>query len=182
MRDLYRWLPDRFRWPVFFALMAATLVYSIELGRQGADLKNSVAPHGIVSYELAASPARSDEIRTSWILGSKLETAETQLSWDFGFLLLYPLPFSLLCAQVARRSDWRAARIGNRLSRLALIAAPLDALENIVLLHFLDHGATGSVAVSSLAALFKFGVLLIALGYSGIQGGILLWRNSRHRD
>src|SRR6185295_19533986 len=131
MKDPFQLLPDSARWPLFLVLSIATMAYSWALGRQGKELKNPVAPCGIVSYELAWAPARSDAIRTSWEVPPKLDTAHQQIHWDFGFLLLYPLPFSLLCAQVARRSRRTGASTGFTLSRAVLMAAPLDFVEDL---------------------------------------------------
>ena len=72
------------------------------------------------------------------------EAALFGLGLDFLFLVLYPAFLSLLCGRAGCYWDLPAwlARTSLTFSGLALIAAPLDALENIGL-YFLIKGESG---------------------------------------
>jgi hypothetical protein len=164
------WLPARARVPVFWTLTALAIAYSLALGAQGAPLRTAQAKRGIVSYELAWTAAGADTIIGSW--RGREPVARRQLALDFGFLLLYPLPFALGAAMLADRSRGRSASVGAAISWVVLAAAPLDAAENLALLHMLDDGATDAAArIAALCASAKFVVLLAAAAY-------LVWRGA----
>ncbi len=181
MSDPFAFLQGPARWVLFLVLAVATVCYSLALGKQGKDLNNRVATHAVVSYELAWTPDRADAIRQSWADANQLDLARKQIHWDFGFLVLYPLAFSLACSLLARSPKSFGGPIGFVIAWSVLAALPLDATENLFMLRMLDQGATKlDVVGASLAAGIKFVVLFVACGYILIQGGLLLPRCAAH--
>jgi hypothetical protein len=165
----FDWLTVPQRWIGFAVLSAATLAAAAALSKQGAGLRTPQAPRGILSYEFAWSAARASSILASW--SGRTREAARQIRLDFGFLLLYPLAFSLGCAALAGspRSSW--AYVGAFLAWAVLAAAPLDALENYALLRMLSRSPTNSLArLAALCAGLKFMLVLASLGYIVLQG------------
>jgi hypothetical protein len=178
MSDPFAFLQGPARWVVLLVLVVATVAYSRALGNQGEKLQNRVATQRVISLELAWTQDRADAVRKSWVDDSKLDLAKKQIHWDFGFLLLYPLAFSLACSLLARSPKGIGGPIGVVIAWSVLAALPLDATENVFMLRMLnslDQGVTKlDVLGASLAAGIKFVVLLAACGYILIQGGLLL--------
>lgn len=158
---------------VFIAL---TLVYGQLLKRQGEPLMAAL-PHGIVSLELPGTPAVAQQMITS--LGALAPVARRQVQLDFGYLLLYPVAFSLVCALLAERNGPGLARFGRLMSWAVLLAAPLDAIENVALLQMLD-GQTQAPwpQLSTVCATLKFSLLIAAAGRTvlGLLGMVLARR------
>jgi hypothetical protein len=101
-------------------------------------------PGGWIALEFPAwvEPA-PENLPESWSRSDR-DAALFGLGLDFLYLLLYPLFLSLLCARASlvwNLPGWlmRASRL---CSRLVLLAAPLDALENAGL-YFLIRGNDG---------------------------------------
>ncbi|MRR12261.1 hypothetical protein EG835_07305 [bacterium] len=89
-----------------------------------------------------------------------------QLLSDIPFLLLYPPAFSLACARLAWARQGREFSIGTVLSVPVLLAAPLDAIENLALLRMLAHGPTNALArTAAICAGAKFTLVLAALAF-----------------
>jgi hypothetical protein len=141
----------------------------------GAALNELRPPGGWVALEFPAWTPASSSPTAGWTQEDR-ETALFGLGLDFLFLALYPLFLSLFCARAARH--WhlparltQAAATG---SGLALLAAPLDALENIGLF-FMITGETGTSLrwfVTAVAA----PKWLIALAAALLSLVCLLWR------
>ncbi|MEP7013601.1 MAG: hypothetical protein ABJC13_25040 [Acidobacteriota bacterium] len=180
MSDPFAFLQGPARWVVFLVLVVATVLYSIALGNQGEKLKNSVATQKVVSLELAWTQDRAAAIIKTWVDDSKLDLAKKQIHWDFGFLMLYPLAFSLACSLLARSPKGLGGPIGFVIAWSMLAALPLDATENIFMLRMLNSLGQGvtklDVLGASLAAGIKFVVLSAACGYILVQGLLLLWK------
>ena len=148
---------------VLCAVAAASGLLAVALTLQGWPLRLHV-PGGILAYEFAWSGARAQEILTTW--RELLPVVRMQLLWDFPFLLLYPLAFSLACARLAWARHGRQASIGAFLSVAVLFAAPLDAIENLALLTMLSHVPTNGLArTAAVCAGAKFSLLLAAFAF-----------------
>ena len=168
----FDWLNAPHRWIAFALLSAAALAAAAALSKQGAGLVTPQAPYGVLSYEFAWNAARAEAILGSW--SDRTHDAVRQIRLDFGFLLLYPLAFSLGCAALAGSPRGSYPLLGAILAWAVLAAAPLDALENYALLRMLARSPSDSLArLAALCAGLKFALVLASLAYIVLQGAAL---------
>lgn len=142
-------------------------------------LRTAAAPHGIVSFELAGTPAMVQAILASWGSDGRRQ-ALLSLRLDYLFLIAYALVLWMLCRMVA--SAWpdryrRLSRTGSIVGNAQWAAALLDVIENSMLQIIL----AGSLAalpplVARWCALVKFTLIACAWFYIVTAGGVrLLW-------
>ncbi len=173
----YNFLHGDGDWIVIFVLTATTFLVSYLLGKQGKCLINEKAPYGIISIELPWNEKRALEIVESWKDGL-IPVAKKQVLWDFLFLLLYPLTLSIACALLARYFSGMAGFLGVTISWAVLLAAPLDAVENISILKMLSASIRAPIPqIASISATIKFILVFIALGY--IVTALIHWMISQ---
>jgi hypothetical protein len=172
----FTWLSaQRQRWALLVFLVLALLAMAA-LRVFDAPLKTEASPSGIVSFELAGTTAAAESILVAWDAQASIY-AGLSLGLDYVFLLTYGAGISLACAMVvgglqARRRT--AARIGLALSWLVLVAALLDAVENLALIRILiGRGGNPWPSVARWCAIPKFGIVFAGLLYI-IMGGISL--------
>lgn len=137
------------------------------------------APLGIVSLELAGTPANARTIIDSWDAAARAH-AVFSVRLDYLYLLTYSTVMSIGCmwaASQVREHRW-LARIGLYLAWLQWLAALLDAIENIGLLQMLG-GKTEQPwpLIAQWFAIPKFMLLGLGLFYVLIIGGSLWLRN-----
>ncbi len=174
----FDWLTVPQRWIGFVLLSIASLAAAAALARQGAALATREAPRGVLSYEFAWNATRAEAILSSW--SDRMDIAGRQIRLDFGFLLLYPLAFSLGCAALAGSPRSSYAALGAFLAWTVLAAAPLDALENYALLRMLARSPSDSLArLAALCAGLKFTLVLASLAYIVLQGAALAIASAR---
>ena len=173
----FSWLPDFLRTPLLVVLVAGSVAFSVWLAEQGRSLRGPAAPYGVASFEFAWSRENAAEMIDDW--RPVLEIARRQVQIDFGFLVFYPLATSLACAMLAEsRFNGRPAT-GVFLSWAVLAAGPLDAAENLALLHQLNHGAADTAArVAACCAGVKFALVLAGFGYLALVGAATFFRRS----
>lgn len=127
---------------------------------------NELLPLGIISFELAADPAVTELMLGSWD-GRQKDAALRHTLFDFVYLLAYGGLISLLCENVARGMRRELlVKAGALLAWCALLAAALDAIENVGILLLLQEGAR--TPLPQLVALFaglKFMLVIPALLY-----------------
>ncbi|MDZ7732535.1 MAG: hypothetical protein U5R31_04950 [Acidimicrobiia bacterium] len=128
----------------------------------------------IVTYELADSGERAEEILDGWGPEGR-DAARWSLILDYGWLVSYGavlLVGSVLVAEMARDRGWtRVRRLGWLVAGLALAAALLDAVENTALLWQLSRGGTDVAAlVARFAAGLKFLFVALAILYLVVAG------------
>lgn len=156
---------NRRRWLWISGL--ATLVLLAVLAVLDNRMQRTGGP-GIVSFELAGSRPRAQEILAQWGEPGR-RAARLSLWLDFPYLVAYGAFLSLA---VAATRDWAAARRSGRLARLGgrLVAFPvagaaLDAVENVALLVVLGGGGSPAPALATVCALAKFVLVTLALLY-----------------
>jgi hypothetical protein len=165
-------MPPRYRWLLLAISFAVGIALMTVLWIQGRPLRNCIAPEGVLTYEFAWTRDRAEQILRSW--GGLRPTAERQLLIDFGFLIAYPIFFSVSCALLSEHSP-TLSDVGIVLSWVVLAATPLDATENITLLWMLHHGAsTGVAQVAGWCAGIKFVLVYASMGYLLLQGAATL--------
>lgn len=144
------------------ALGALVAVLSAWLGALGAPLVTAAAPQGIVSYEFARDAATAGAILASWDSVAR-EKAMLIQGIDMLYLLAYPAFLSLACRALGDRLGGRFWSVGAPLSLAVLLAAPLDAAENLALIRQLEHGPSeGAAALAAFAAGPKFALVALA--------------------
>jgi hypothetical protein len=138
-------------------------------------LQTRTAPHGIVSFELAASYAASQQILDSWNSEAKINAA-LSLGLDFLFLIVYALFISLSCARIAAAlKDGHSIffRVGVVLAWAQFFAAVLDAVENLALIHLLLNSSHRWLpCLARWCAMVKFSI--VGAGLIFISGGLLV--------
>ncbi len=172
MKNPVDWVPAPKRKGAFIAALAWALVLMAISQVINAPLRTPAAPAGIVSFELARTPANAQAMVASWDARAQLFAA-LGLGFDYLFMPSYAFAIALACLLAAgRQKGWFAAP-GAWLGWGVFLAAIFDALENIGLWHSL-LGPVSSLwpAVSFWCATFRFTLILLGIVY-GLIGWIL---------
>lgn len=153
---------------VFLILLACTLILTVVLNVSGKPLSTSAAPGGIVSFELAGSVSKAQEMLNSWDTGARVRAGFVQ-GLDFLYLCVYSTTIALGCllaAEVLNSRGWPGATLGSPLAWGLWLAAGLDALENIALVLLLfGWMSTPWPQIAWGCALLKFGLIFLGLVY-----------------
>jgi hypothetical protein len=165
----YPWIIDSAKVPILIALVTFSIILTIALSLIGRSLTTEAAPLGIISFELAGSPAQAIKILASWSEVVKRD-AFLSLGLDYLYLCVYPLAISLACHLVAASGtgSWRIGDMGgDYLSWLVLAAIPLDGLENYALIRVLKSPERKVwPVVARWCAIPKFGIVILGLVYT----------------
>ena len=133
-----------------------------------APLETESAPYGIVSFELAGSAARAEQITGSWDETMRLQAAFS-LGLDYLFLIIYSSTIGLACimaAAVLQIRHWPLVALGVALAWGLWLAAILDAVENAGLAMILFGGDAPLWApIARWCAVFKFGLIFAGICY-----------------
>jgi hypothetical protein len=157
----FAWVRPEDRERVLVALFALTAVLSLWLSLLGAPLTTAAAPHGIVSFELARTAGAAHAILDSWDEAAR-ESAMLVQGVDFLYLLAYPAFYSLMAFWLGVRMGGRWRSVASPLAWLALVASPLDAIENLALIHQLQLGPSdGAAFVAWAHAVPKFAIVAV---------------------
>ena len=147
-------------------LIIANIMLLINLGSMDEQLAASGKNTGILHFELAGSTANANRIMQAWGDASVETVARNSIWLDFAFLLAYPILLALSCWLLAADASIAMAKLGIWLGYSVLACAPLDAFENIGMLHMLDHGADYlTVLLTTLCAAIKWLLALATLLY-----------------
>lgn len=154
------WITEDKQVKVLWLLLAAFVVV-------GGVLDQLSPPGGWLILEFPAwADLSADKSPVSWQPGER-DAALFGLGLDFLFLIIYPLLLALLCGRAGLNWNLSAwlSRTSLFFSGLVLLAAPLDALENIGLYLFIrgNTGDTLQMAISIVAGLKWFIALTAAL-------------------
>ncbi len=164
---------------VFAAFAAAAAGLMLIFGVVGAPLTTLAAPQGILSYELAGTPAEAQAILDSWDARAQLIAAFT-LGLDYLFMPVYSTALAIACAYAGKAMRTRGWRLGALAAGVALaqwLAPCFDAVENVALTAMLVNGVSLPwPAVSAAFATIKFALILAGLAYSTAGGAARLTR------
>lgn len=151
------------RW-LFLATLS--LVLLIQLRLADSALTSPETPWGIVGFELAFTQLRAAEILSAWSLMGVTENARVSLGVDVAFLLAYPFMCRELVLLLCRNDSSHFHRMGARLAIAVLACIPLDALENALLWHMLNAGASTPLALmAGVAASSKFLLVFVTAAW-----------------
>ncbi len=165
---LERIKPER-RTHYFYPLLALTFLLLLSMNFIGLPLNTAAAPQGIISFEFATTPERSQEMLDSWSPDARVRAGFIQ-GLDFLFPLAYSTTVGLGCvmaAGVIARRGQAASRLGGPLAWGLWAAAALDYVENIGLV-FLLFGTVRSPwpQLAAVCAAIKFALLAAGLVYA----------------
>ncbi|NOZ57044.1 MAG: hypothetical protein GXO73_09695 [Calditrichaeota bacterium] len=177
----FRTLPPKARRNLFLLSLVATVVLWLALNSFDQPLRTEAAPNGIVSFELAGSPAASAAILASWSNDRARAAAGLSLGIDYLFLVSYSVLLALTVSFVAERIRpvvACVALVGLPVVWLQFVAGALDAVENVALIRLLLGSSSSALpGVARTAALIKFGlvgagfayILIVALWLAGAR-------------
>jgi hypothetical protein len=162
-------------WKVLIPLIVLTIILMILLNGLGASLNNSVAPDGMISFELAGDVDSSQGIINSWNAESQL-IAAFSLGLDYLFLVVYSTTIGLGCIwaiSAFRPKNLQLVAAGLLLAWGQWLAALFDGVENAALYKLLLGDLQSPwPEVARIFATLKF--ILIALGLIYIMIGALI--------
>lgn len=138
----------------FVAYTAVMLVLEQRMRRAGGV--------GIIPFELAGSASRAEAIMARW--GADGQRAARLSTWlDFGYMATYGVLTALLVDRTRRRRGHPGA-----LPAVVSVAVAGDAIEGVSLLKVLNGTRVAENSRRArIAALIKFAVLALSLGYVG---------------
>ena len=159
-------LPTNARKPLFWAALAGTVVLFVLFRALNTPLVTLAAPGGIVTFELAGSPAHARAILASW--DARAQTfAAFGLGLDYLFMPCYALALSLGTLLAAGRHEGWLRTLGALAGWGALAAALFDAVENYALWTLLVHGVSAPwPGVAAICGTLKFAFLALGLLYA----------------
>jgi len=149
-----------------------TVILFLVLGYFDKPLVTEIAPHGIVSFELAKDINTSISIISSWDNSAKIN-AGISLGIDFLFLFFYGCFFALACFSVAKKFKENMKwfyKLGISLAFLQIAATIFDAIENIALIKLLlgsnndIHSSIAYYFASVKFAIIAIGIIYIVIG------------------
>lgn len=156
-------IPAPQRMPLFRLFLVLTLGLFAVFNLLDQPTRTPAAPGGIVSFELARTPAAASAMLASWGESARLSLA-FGLGLDFLFMPVYATALSLavmIAADRRRAGFWSA--LGKVLAWGAFLAIGFDAVENISLFYILQNGAfSPAPQLAFWCASAKF--VLLALG------------------
>lgn len=149
-------------------IVSGVALVALLLAMAPAEDQMQEAGPGIVSFELAGSQDRADEILAEWGEEGQ-DAAREQLLIDFAFMLAYGA-FLVLAVGAVRdllgRRGWpRLAAIGAVVVPFGAVAAACDAVENGCLLAVLDGAGSAFPTLATIFAAIKFALLAAAIAY-----------------
>jgi hypothetical protein len=155
------------------------LILTILFQLDGAVLASS--GYGIVSFEFAFSEAIAKTMLTAWGPGL-IPVVLRGVYMDFGYIASYGFFMMGVMILIVRalKDRWQSIALFCTIS--PFIAGAFDIVENINLIVMLTDpvGFPSLVpTVASICAIFKFGFLLLVIGFAAIAGIALLIRKLR---
>ena len=152
----------------FIILLILTILIMVIMNIIGSPLTTPSAPYGIVSFEFAFTPARAQEMISSWSTDSQLRAAFIQ-GLDFLFPLVYSAALGLGCLLAAKVLSGRGKPLkglGVLLAWGLVFAALCDYIENIALVAQLFGSVQSPYPeIAGVCAVIKFSLILTAIGY-----------------
>lgn len=145
----------------------------------------TVGPTDIVAFQLDRTSERATARVLAWSATGELDGAIASHRWDFALMALYGLSIAWGVVKARRHLSPGTDSLGRVAAVGAIVAAGLDAVENVALLRFirlveLPAGAPPTSelpALATTAATLKFALVVAALIYTAF--GLVAWRRAR---
>lgn len=170
---LQRWPRERRR--LAFACLAVAALLPLVLGTFVHPLhEDKPGGEDIISFEVAGSVGRAQEILTTWHTEGVIDEAKAIQVFDLIYPFIYAAALAGGCIAAAgawrRLSRDRIAAAGIAMAWVATAAAAFDYIENLGLdISLWGHPASPWPEISRVAALLKFGAIGLSLVY-GLSG------------
>lgn len=170
------------RFPLKYLIVIILISFAATVGLMLAmsslnEVLVSAEPHySIIDFELAFTEDKAGTILKTW--GPDLQReALKSLYIDFAYLVSYALFLSSLALLLTRSQHTTLQRTGVVIARMPWVAAALDVMENIFLIHVVTSSIPGtSVFCAGICAVIKFGLVGIAIAFIIAGGGYVLIR------
>ena len=170
MKHPLDFVSDSFRKRLFFIFLFLTILLFAVFRVLDEPLRTSAAPNGIVSFELAGTPANAEAIVSAWSQDGKFFAA-VGLGIEYLFMPLYSLALAFGTLLAAGRHGGWIKSLGAVAGWGAFAAALFDAVENYALFQVLLGAYQSSYpAIAAFCATLKFGLLIFGLVYAVIVG------------
>lgn len=145
-------------------------------------LTNSVAPAGIVSFELTFDAETATAILNSWDKQA-LTAAGLSTGFDFIFPFLYASLIAMLVHKL-NRANWISTSfesVGNLISWSLALAILCDFIENIGMIQMMlgNKVSTFWATTTSYFAVVKFSIILVGIGYILINFMVFLIKKAK---
>jgi hypothetical protein len=179
-------IPSTIRKHILTGGLLTCLLIMVIFAWSGRPLQTQAAPDGIVSFQAAGSLEKSSAILSSWDENARL-VAAFGLGFDYLFMPVYAITLTLACLATGETLQQVGRRYSNLaiwMARAALLAAGLDAIENLALtIMLLGQPANPWPLVAMICANSKFILLFLALIYAfygpAVRLSIRLLKNTR---
>jgi hypothetical protein len=157
------WIPSASRRLTLFAFLFLTFGLFAIFRVLDQPLRTPAAPNGIVSFELAGSPAVAQSMLDSWNAQAKQSLA-FGLGIDYLFMPAYAIALGLATLLSAGRHAGWMKSLGALAGWGALVAALFDAVENFALWRILlGEIILQWTCLATVCAIIKFGLLFVGL-------------------
>jgi uncharacterized membrane protein YhaH (DUF805 family) len=164
---------------LFWWLFLFTLGVMVSLNLVSKPLITPAAPNGIVSYELAGTPQKAQEILDSWNYEARLHAAFS-LGFDYLFMGLYSTTIALAClwgSRVMHAARWPGVLLGILLAWSLWLAAVSDGIENVALsLILFNVPAAPWPQIAQVCAILKFLLIFAGLIYVFLALIVRFWK------
>jgi hypothetical protein len=159
-------IPNPVRKKVFISLLTWTMLLFAMFQVLNISLTNSVAPLGIVSHQLAWTPAKAQAILASWDTHARM-IAAFGLGLDYLFMTSYALTVALGALLAAGRHKGWYASLGSWAALSVFAAVLFDAFENAGQAHHLLNGIISApvIVITGICSVLKFALLILAILY-----------------
>jgi hypothetical protein len=150
----------------FWLLAATTAILLTVEGTIYVKLTNPVAPLGILSLELAATPDRLNQVVGSWAEGPK---SGMIFSLGLNFLCLFALTntIAVACVIAAKRLNGPFSRLGSLLAWAQWLAGAVWAVQNSLLAWgVFGHASWPTTALSASLSIAKFTIVGMGVLYA----------------
>ena len=164
----FAWIPERNRKPVFLAFLAGSLMVLFLFQPLNRPLMTAPAPSGIISLQLAWTAGNAAGMLASWDASARLFAA-FGLGFDYLFMLVYALALALGTLLASARHPGIFQKLGSWAAYASLLAAFLDALENLGQFQQIFHDRLDLAPAIGFLATAKFVLIFLGLTY-GLAG------------
>ncbi len=168
----FGWIEEKYQGRVFAVLAIFSLLLSVYFATFMNSLRSAAVPQGVISFEFARTAAEATAILNHWSATDKTRIL-FHLGLDYLYLFVYGLSFSLGICLLRRKMTGFLHKLGGFLCWFALLAIPMDAIENYaLLLHILKRPTDLQATISVTCATIKFTTVFASLAY--LLGGLLI--------